>query len=139
MQTSLLALALQLPVKSSMFFLVLSRMGLFPKEKHLCHTSKNYTQFFTSLGLHFPMLTNWYLGECYYTFCLPSMHRQLEFKINPVKFQESMITFSFLVLNMLVVAQFILFYILSVFCVFPLIFLPPPSGSFHLLAGIQQK
>lgn len=75
-------------VKSWRFFLVLCRMDLFPKEKHLCHTPKNYPQFFTSLGLHFPMLANCYLGECYCAFCLPSTHRQLEFKINPVKFQE---------------------------------------------------
>jgi len=114
-------------------------LDLFPKVKHLCHTPKNHTQFFTSLGLNFPVLTNWYLEECYCAFCLPSMHRQLDFKINPVKFQECVITFSFLVLNMLVVAQLILSFILSGFDVFPLIFLPPPSGNFHSLAGIQQK
>lgn len=110
------------------------------QKRNACVTHlKIMHKFFTSLGLHFPMLANWYLGECYCAFCLPSMHRQLEFKINPVKFQEWMITFSFLLLNMLVVAQFILSFILSLFDVFPLIFLPPPSGNFHSLAGIQQK
>lgn len=68
------------------YFPVPCRMDLLPKEKHLCHTPKNYIHFFTSLGLHFTTLTNWHLRECYCAFWLPSTHSQLEFKINPVKF-----------------------------------------------------
>lgn len=120
------------------FFLVPCRMD-FPKEKHQCHPPKNYTQFFTWLGLHLLLLTNWYLGKYYSAFCLPFMNRQLEFKINPVKFQEWMIAFSFFILHMLVASQFILSFILSVLDVFPLIFLPLPSVNFHLLAGIQKQ
>lgn len=104
-----------------------------------CHPPKNYTQFFTWLGLHLLLLSNWYLGKCYSAFCLPFMNRQLEFKINPVKFQECMIAFSFFVLYMLVVTQFIASFILSISIAFPLIFLPLSSVNFHLLDGIQKQ
>lgn len=78
----------------------------FPKEKHQCHPPKIYTQIFTCLGLYLLLLSNWYLGKCYSAFCLPFMNRQLKFEINPVKFQEWMIAFSFFILYMLVVTQF---------------------------------
>lgn len=50
-----------------------------------------------------------------------------------------MSAFSFLDLNTLVVAQLILPFILSVFYIFPLIFLLPPSWNLNILAKIQQK
>lgn len=140
MQTSLLALSCTFSSLRRIWRFFLVPFGMdFPKEKHQCHPPKNYTQFFTWLGLHLLLLSNWYLGKCYSAFCLPFMNRQLEFKINPVKFQGCMIAFSFFVLYMLVVTQFILSFILSISDAFPLTFLPLSSVNFHLLAGIQKQ